>query len=202
MSIALFGGSFNPIHKGHVNLAKSVIDSHIGADRIIIMPTYISPFKQGADNVEDGKHRTEMCRLAFEGMDNVTVSDHELSQGGVSYTVNTLKYLRELYPDERLWLIVGSDSLDSLPRWYRFEEIMSLCSVAAAARSDEDILKIEEFAVKVRKFGTVETVKTVPFEISSTEIRKKILNNEDISCYLPENVVKYILCNQLYMKRS
>lgn len=197
MSTAIFGGSFNPVHLGHVKLACAVKKA-VNAERLIVVPTYISPFKQNAHNVASGQHRLEMCRLAFGDVGGAEISDYEISSGGVSYTVNTLRHFRQLMPDEKLYFIVGSDSLEGLPSWRNFPEIMSMCTVAAAARSEEDAERISVLAEKIKPYGDVVTVNIDPFEISSTEIRKKILNNEDISCYIPANVVKYIVCNKLY----
>ena len=129
MRRAVFGGSFDPVHNGHVNLVKQIYGSgFVSLDEIIIMPARVSPFKQNsARKPADGRQRYEMCRLAFEEMSYVRVSDYEISLPEVSYTVNTLRHLRELYPDDELFFIMGSDMLLSFEKWYRYEEILSLC---------------------------------------------------------------------------
>lgn len=140
-----------------------------------------------------GADRLEMCRLAFGIFPECSVSSYELDNEGVSYTVLTLRHFREIYPDDELFLIVGSDMLLSLKRWYKFEEIMSLATIAAASREDGDFDFLRKTADELSEYGKVRLVKIKPFPLSSTEIREKIENKQDFSCYLPEKVVKYIL---------
>ena len=112
MITALFGGSFDPVHKGHVNAVRSLLDTIPQIDRVIIMPAFLNPFKANTMPPADGKDRMEMCRLAFGSIPVCEVSDYEISKGGVSYTAVTLEHLREIYPGDRLILTVGSDSLE------------------------------------------------------------------------------------------
>lgn len=198
MSVAVFGGSFDPVHNGHVRLAENVLNSGISADRIIIVPAYISPFKQDRKGYADGFHRLNMCRAAFAHISNAEISDYELRSEGISYTVNTLRHFHSIFPDEKLYLIVGSDSLRTLPAWKNFPEIMKLCTIAAAARFEEDRLNIRRFAEDVLPYGEVVTADCEPFEISSTEIRRLIGEGKDISPYVPEAVAQYIRDNRLY----
>lgn len=196
---ALFGGSFDPVHMGHINAVKSLLRHFPEITRVIIMPAFVNPFKCGNEPRAAVYQRLEMCKLAFSDIPCCIVSDMEISRGGSSYTVITLEHLREKYPHDRLILTVGSDSLESLPRWYRAADIMKMADIAAIARSDTDMQRAAEISDNaVRAGARVTLVPTAPFEISSTEIRKKILNNDDISCYVPENVVKYIRCNKIY----
>lgn len=200
MRRAVFGGSFDPVHNGHVNLVKQIY-SRVGLDEIIIMPAGISPFKQNMERVPaSGRQRYEMCRLAFSDMSYVTVSDYEISLPEVSYTVNTVRHLKEQYPTDELFLIIGSDMLLSFHRWRNFEEILSVCGLIAASRESgqKDIAELEKQAEILKKYGSVTVVPIDTFEVSSTEIRKKIKNSSDISCYVPQNVVKYIMKNDLY----
>lgn len=200
MNRAIFGGSFDPVHKGHVNLVQQIYDK-TELDEIIIMPTAISPFKQNMERKPaSAEDRLEMCRLAFADMDFVTVSDYEISLSEVSYTVNTIRHFRTLYPDDNLFFIMGSDMLLSFERWKNFEEILSMCTLIAASREDgeTDMDELEAQAETLRRYGNVMLLRTDAYEISSTEIREKIKNNSDVSCYMHENVVKYILENKLY----
>lgn len=198
MSIAVFGGSFDPVHNGHVRLAENVLNKGISADRVIIVPAYVSPFKQDGKRYADGFHRLNMCRAAFAHISNAEVSDYELHCEGISYTVSTLRHFHSIFPDEKLYFIVGSDSLRTLPTWKNFPEIMRLCTIAAAARSEEDRLNIRKFAEDVLPYGEVVTVDCEPFEISSTEIRRLIGEGKDFSPYVPGAVAKYIRDNRLY----
>ncbi|MGN0695904.1 MAG: nicotinate (nicotinamide) nucleotide adenylyltransferase [Oscillospiraceae bacterium] len=198
MSIAIFGGSFDPVHNGHVRLAENVLNKGISADRIIIVPACVSPFKQEGKRYADGFHRLNMCKAAFAHISNAEVSDYELRCKGISYTVSTLKHFHSIFPDEKLYFIVGSDSLRTLPTWKDFPGIMKLCTIAAAARSEEDRLNIRRFAEDVLPYGEVVTVDCEPFEISSTEIRRLISEGKDISPYVPGAVAQYIGDNRLY----
>lgn len=203
MRRAVFGGSFDPVHNGHVNLVKQIYGK-VNLDEIIIMPTAISPFKQNMGRKPaSGADRLEMCRLAFADMDCITVSDYEISLSTVSYTVSTMRHLREIYPEDELFFILGSDMLFSFDKWYNYEEILSMCTLIAASREDgeSDMSELEAQSKKLQKIGRVLLVSTDAYEMSSTEIREKIKKNSDISCYVPENVVKYILEHGLYAAR-
>ncbi|MCM1329458.1 MAG: nicotinate (nicotinamide) nucleotide adenylyltransferase, partial [Ruminococcus sp.] len=181
MRRAVFGGSFDPVHNGHVNLVRQVRDG-AGLDEIIIMPTGISPFKQNMERIPaSGAQRLEMCRLAFEGMAYVTVSDYEVSHPEVSYTVNTVRHIKGLYPNDELFLIIGSDMLTSFHRWKNFQEILSVCGLIAVSRKSggADVAELETRAEVLRKYGSAEVLPIETFEVSATEIRKKIKKSSD-----------------------
>ena len=201
MRRAVFGGSFDPVHNGHVNLVNQIYEA-VPLDEIIIMPARVSPFKQDTVPTSEGQ-RLEMCRLAFEELPFVTVSDYEISRPEVSYTVNTIKHLKEKYPGDEIFFIMGSDMLLSFQKWYKYEEILSMCTIIAASREDgeKDMESLKKQAEILKKYGRVMVISTGVYVMSSTEIRKKIKNSSDISCYVPENVVKYILDNRLYMDK-
>lgn len=200
MRRAIFGGSFDPVHKGHVSLV-SELKKALELDEIIVMPTGISPFKKDMERrPASGADRLEMCRLAFADMPFATVSDYEISHVGVSYTFDTVRHFRSLYPNDKLFWLVGGDMLKSFDRWKNWQEILSMCTLAAVSRQKcgSDRNELEKKAAELRKYGEVLFAETKPLEISSTEIRKKIIKNSDISCYVPQNVVKYILECGLY----
>lgn len=197
MNIGIFGGTFNPVHLGHRNCLISVID-RIGLDRVIVIPDRIPPHKETRE-LASPEDRLNMCRLAFGDIAVVEFSDWELRQEGKSYSVLTLRYFKKLYPDDKLFLIMGSDMLLSFERWYKYEEILSLASLACVARLDEDIDRLKPAAETLRaKNGEVFIVKTEPLDISSSEIRAMLKKNLDCSCYLNKNVVQYITDKKLY----
>ncbi len=204
MKRAIFGGSFDPIHNGHVKLVKSLCEA-VRTDEVIVMPTGISPFKKDMKRrPASGAERLEMCRLAFADMPCVKVSDYEISRPDVSYTVDTVRHFRELYPNDKLYLLIGSDMLLTFDRWRKFEEILADCTLCAASRENAsaDMALLRKKAEELHRYGDVLLIDTEPFEISSTEIREKIMKNSDISCYVPKNVVKYILENNLYKAKG
>lgn len=201
MTTALFGGSFDPVHLGHVNAVKALLKSSLAPDRVIIMPAFVNPFKAGLDkdNRAGCNDRLQMCRLAFDPLPRCEVSDFEIKKATLSYTADTLEHLRELYPADKLILMMGSDSLKTLPTWSRFRDIIGMAHIAAVSRSAEESYRIDSYSQAVRSVGgRVTVIETEPFDISSTEIRKKIVNNQDISCYVDENVVKYIVSKSIY----
>ena len=198
--IALFGGSFNPVHNGHVNLVKETAEKN-GIDRVYVIPTFISPFKKDSGGfVASGNDRLQMCRLAFEKLHYVTVSDWELSQSEVSYSVNTVRHFREKFPEDELFFIMGSDMLLSFDRWHCWQDILKMCTVIAASRENggSDIERLREKAAQLSRFGKVIVTEISAFELSSSEIREKIIKNCDLSCYMDKNVVEYIEENRVY----
>lgn len=200
MRTAIFGGSFNPVHNGHVNLVRETAEKN-ALDRVFVVPTYVSPFKKGSDVfVADGKDRIEMCRLAFRKLLYVTVSDYEIKKEGVSYSVDTVAHFRESFPGDELFFIMGSDMLLSFDKWYRYKDILKMCSLIAASREREgcDLDSLKAKAEEFSAFGQVTVTEISAFPVSSSEIREKILKNCDISCYMDKNVVKYINSGKIY----
>lgn len=196
--IGLFGGTFNPVHNGHVRLLKTA-DESMCFDELIVMPSKIPPHKK-AEGLVSGKHRVNMLGLAFEDSGKVSVSDYELKRRGKSYSVYTLRYLKKQYPDDKLYFIMGSDMLLCFDKWYRYEEILTMTSLVCLSRDDEDTSeKLRECADKLREKGAeVILLDAEPYELSSSEIRQKLRESQDCSCYLPKKIVQYICDNKLY----
>lgn len=166
MKIGVFGGTFNPPHNGHVRLAKAAADE-LKLDKLLVIPSCIPPHKIAA-KLADGQERLEMCRLAFGCDPRFEVSPMELERGSRSYTVETLRELKALYPDNELYFIVGSDMLESFDKWYLWQEILSLSVLCAASRE-------EGYSPDLSRFGKLaERIKIItldPLEVSSTQIR-------------------------------
>lgn len=200
MRIGIYGGSFNPVHLGHRKLADFMCKS-LALDTCIIMPAFVSPFKTDKAASVAPEHRLAMCRLAFADSARYEVSDLEISANETSYTVNTLTRLKEIYPDDELFLIIGSDMLLSFNRWYRWQDILKLCTLCAVSRCDEDPTdELEEFArTHLCKEGNVGIYPFEPLEVSSTFLREKCKNGEDVSAFLHPAVADYIKQNKLYL---
>lgn len=166
MKIGVFGGTFNPPHNGHIRLAKAAADE-LKLDKLLVIPSCIPPHKIAA-KLADGQERLEMCRLAFGCDPRFEVSPMELERGSRSYTVETLRELKALYPDSELYFIVGSDMLESFDKWYLWQEILSLSVLCAASRE-------EGYSPNLSRFGKLaERIKIItldPLEVSSTQIR-------------------------------
>ena len=194
--IGLFGGSFNPIHNGHINLAVSVKNA-LELDKVIFIPSGIAPHKSSDEYMPAGD-RLEMCRLALEEYSNFEISDYEIRRCGKSYTVYTVRHFKQLYPYDELVLMVGSDMFLSFDQWYEYREILEKVTLAAISRYGSDLNELYKMCENLSLFGKVIVVNAGAVTISSTKIRKMIKNNEDLSCYLNGKVVKYIMLKNLY----
>ncbi len=197
MKTGIFGGSFNPIHNGHIHLAESVRDS-LKLDRVILLPSRISPHRDSSEYVS-GADRLEMCRLATEDIKGLEVSDFELKRNEVSYTINTVRHFREKFPDDELFLLIGSDMLLTFDEWREFEEIMKNVTLAVVSRQNGDMSELTEKAESLSKYGRINITDVPPITVSSTLIRKNLKNNIDCSCYLNIKVVQYIRLKKLYL---
>ena len=198
MKTAVFGGSFDPIHNGHIALSQAFVSS-LAIDRVIVIPAYVSPFKtvQGAAPPE---YRLEMCRLAFEGYANTVVSDIELRREGSSYTCDTLSYLSELYPEDELFLITGADAFLTIQSWRSPEIIFKKAAVCTIPRNDDDFSKLRAHAEYLKTIGArTELLNVRVMTVSSTEIRERVRAGESIKGMVPERVEHYIISKGLYM---
>lgn len=199
--VAIFGGTFNPIHKGHLNLCRQC-QEQMGFDRVILMPTNIPPHKR-AHHLASNQDRLAMCALAAEEYPDFSVSDLEMRRQGVSYTVDTLEELRQAHPDWELYLIVGSDMLFMFHRWYQWQRILSLVQLVAGAREPEEEQRMREYVQKeLDGSKRVHILKLPVLAMSSTEIRAMIRAGQDPGEYLPPGVNRYIRQHHLYEARQ
>ncbi len=193
MKLALFGGSFNPIHIAHLIIAERVADS-LQVDRLLFMPCSI-PALKSASPMADAAHRLAMVRLAIAGNPRFRVSDLELRRGGKSYTVETLRALHQRHrlTREELFLVIGGDNLADFERWRDPEEISRLCRVAVADRPDNDYNgRIPAYLPDVVR------IDTPLMTISSTDIRQRLMAGRSVRYLVPKAVERYIRLNQLY----
>lgn len=199
--IAMFGGSFNPIHNAHINVASAFIKK-LKLDKLILIPTATPPHKSDEEMVS-AEHRLNMCRLAAESLKKTEVSDIEIKRQGKSYTVDTLRQLREKYPESELYLITGADMFMTLLEWREPQEIFSLATVCTVPRNDDDFDVLKEKEKLYNEMGA----KTVVLDfkrsdISSSKVRKLVFNDKSISEFVDEKVEKYIYANYLFMNKS
>ena len=139
-----------------------------------------------------------MCRLACSDISGLEVSDYEINKSGKSYTIYTVEHFRKEYPEDELYWLVGSDMLLSFETWFRYREILKNTSVAAISRTGDDINELLKMSDKLSEYGKCIVINADVITISSTELRKMIKNNCDLSCYLNGKVVKYIILKNLY----
>lgn len=197
MRIGIMGGTFNPPHMGHINAAKTALKG-IPLDRVMFIPTGVPPHKEMAEGSATTKERFQMTSLAAESIDAV-VSDIEIRREGKSYTADTLSCLKGEYPDDELWLIMGTDMFLSLESWRSPETIFRLSKIAVVPRNYDDIEKLSDYAGQLReKYGAESVVLDCEvIEISSTELREKLRDGK-AKDLVPESVYNYIVQNQLY----
>lgn len=196
MRIGIFGGSFNPVHKGHIHLAETA-KKDFGLDRVYLVPSKISPHRSSSEYVS-GEDRLAMLRLACREREGLEVSGYELRNDRISYTIYTIDHFRRRFPDDELFLLVGSDMLLCFDSWYRYKEILAEASVCVVSRNEGDSGELENKAQELRKYGRILISNSSPEVMSSSIIRKKIAKNENYACYLDENVVQYIVLKGLY----
>lgn len=195
-AIGIFGGSFNPIHNGHLHLAESIKIAK-ALDEIWLIPAFISPFKQSEPPL-DCFHRIKMCESALDGKNGYRVLDIECQKMSPSYTYDTLMDLKKSYPENRFYLILGHDSAAALPSWHKADELIQEVDLLIGARSHdvewEALKKYPLFYEKIRQGW----VPINPLEISSSEIRHFIKEKKSINLFVPEPVSAYIKKYQLY----
>jgi nicotinate-nucleotide adenylyltransferase len=198
LRVGIYGGAFAPIHVGHVAAAKAFMEQ-MWLDVLFVIPTGISPHKQmsaGASNAD----RLEMCRRAFEGIEGVIVSDIEIRREGASYTVDTLRELAD--DDRRLFMLCGTYMILTLDSWHEPDEIFRLSYPVYIRRESDESLDerlIEKVTEYRNKYGkNVVKIKAPAIEVSSSDIRRRIAEGEDITGLVPAAVADYIREKGLY----
>jgi nicotinate-nucleotide adenylyltransferase len=193
LKVGLFGGSFDPVHYGHLIVAERIRD-HFHLDKIIWVPAQVNPLKTD-QGVSKSRHRIEMLRLAIQGNEYFEISEYETTKEGPSYTVETLREFRSrLRKKDELFLLVGSDVLPDFHRWKDPEEITDLARIIAYSR-EMDTSRLKNQYPFIIPYHEIQTT------ISSTFIRKMVRKGNSI-CYLtPPEVVEYIYKEKLYVDR-
>ncbi len=199
--IALFGGTFDPIHNGHIDLARRFARL-LSLDRVIVMPTFVPPHKLRCE-MAPAIDRLAMCRLACAPYAELEVSDMEINRRGASFTVLTLEQLHRQYPDSELFLLTGADMFLTLGTWYRFADIARLATLCAAPRDTTDAAQLRAHAQMLQQQGARCEVAdfTVP-TWSSTDVRERLLRGEDVSDRIPAAVLEYIAAHDLYTQNK
>lgn len=191
MRIGIYGGSFNPIHKGHTELAASIVQQGL-VDELWLLVSPLNPLKQGeTSDIAEYEHRLSMARLATEDIEGVKVSDFEKNLPLPSYTITTLGELRKAYPEHEFVLVIGADNWERFPRWYHAQEIIDTYSILIYRRPgcemDETLLP-----------PSVQVVDTPLYDISSTEIRESVKKGRMPLKWVDRKVATYIRVHHLY----
>ncbi len=200
MKLGIYGGTFNPIHLGHLHILREFI-RRLSLNRVLLIPAHTPPHKQ-AHALASGEDRTAMCALAAREITEapVEVSELELRREGKSYTADTLEVLKAQFPADELYLLMGEDMFLTIDHWYRPEAIFSLAVVCASPRSEAGFQKLVEKKRELeRQFGASCRVENIPhFPASSTEIRRLAAEGKALSRLVPKEIERYIAEHRLY----
>jgi nicotinate-nucleotide adenylyltransferase len=212
MRFGIFGGTFNPIHFGHLRAAEEV-RYKAGLDKIIFMPSGIPPLK--SEELVDAYHRYKMVRIATSSNPDFLVSDIEIRGEEISYTLNTVEKMKRLYPEDELFFILGTDAFLDMPNWYKPDLLIEMIDFILVTRPGYDLFEIIKKSPFIRSRDLINTdgdiidlsllsdkkisvFKVTDINISSTEIRRLLRENRSIRYLLPEPVEEYIYRYKLY----
>ncbi len=198
MKIAIYGGSFNPPHLGHVKAAATVMEV-LQPERLLIIPTNIPPHKDMAPGSPEPEQRMELCRLAFGDIPGAELSDMEIKREGRSYSADTIAALREQYPEDELYLVMGSDMFLSFCQWYKFQYLLENCVLTVLSREEDDRRELESFKGELEEkySAKVLLLSHEPLPMSSQDVRDRLrlgLGSE----LLPEAVYGEIIRRRYY----
>ncbi|MBK7006772.1 MAG: nicotinate (nicotinamide) nucleotide adenylyltransferase [Burkholderiales bacterium] len=194
LRVGVFGGAFDPPHRGHVALAQTALQQ-LQLDVLHAIPTGQAWHK--SRDLTAGEHRLAMTRLAFEGIDRVQVDAREIARSGPSYTVDTLTELQAAYPQAQLYLLVGEDQAQALPTWHRWQALVRLAIICVAARADHTGATGQFDALK-SLLPDLRILKMPPLAISATDIRRRLAHHENVIPLVFEPVARYIDHHHLY----
>lgn len=188
MKIAIYGGSFNPMHRGHEQIVEYIL-KNLDMDKIIIVPVGIPSHRE--NNLEQSDTRLKICREIFKNNSKIEVSDIEIKSDGKSYTYDTLIKLIEVYgKNNEFFEIIGEDSLKNFKTWKNYKELLKICKLIVFRRNDDENKEIDK---EFLKNSNIIILKNEYYNYSSTEIREKVKNGEDISNLVNKRVEKIIL---------
>ncbi len=187
MRIGVFGGTYDPVHLGHLIVAESAADQ-LGLDQVRLVPANIQPFKQQVITT-GSEHRLAMLQAAVHGASRLVVDDGEIQRGGVSYTIDTVRALRRRFPEDELLLMVGADAARGFPDWRSAEAITEEAEVVVLSREGSPIARDE---------GHRRMIAVPAIGISATMIRAYVQAGRSIRYLVPEGVYDYIVAHGLY----
>ncbi len=188
MKIGILGGTFNPVHIGHLILAEEAREK-LYLDKVIFVPAFLPPHKDNSD-VAPAPDRYKMARLAIFGNRNFCVSDIEIKRNGRSYTIDTIREFKKVYPNDELYFVIGSDLLKYLDEWKDLSEILKMVKFIVATRPGYPLEKIPSY---------ISTMPIRAVDVSAFEIRNCVKENKSFRYLVPEVVYRYIKRKKLYL---
>ncbi|HLG23174.1 MAG TPA: nicotinate-nucleotide adenylyltransferase [Candidatus Manganitrophaceae bacterium] len=220
MRIGLLGGTFNPIHNGHLQIAEEV-QKKLSLDRLLFIPSGDPPHKK-REQIPSAEHRLEMTRLALFPYPHFEVCDIEVKRPGKSYSIQTVTELKRLYPSEKLFFIIGTDAFFDLPTWREAERLLTLCDFAILSRPGHPFSRLPDlpllrsidrnalmeldrggesvYTFRIGPEASLHFIRIAPIAVSASEIRKRLKKREETKNLLPESVSSYIIKNKLYQE--
>ncbi len=202
MKVGILGGTFDPIHNGHLIIGEYARTS-LNLDKVIFIPSGKHPFKDNKE-ITNPEKRCKMIELAIKSNPFFQVSTIEIERTGINYTIDTIKYLNDKYKEDEIYFIIGSDILFQIEKWYKFKELVGLCKFILFYRLDKDeektVEKLNE--LKTQYNMDINQIYSPIFPVSSTEIRQRVEDNISIKYLVEEKVEKYILENAIYKEKT
>ncbi|MCQ2362058.1 MAG: nicotinate-nucleotide adenylyltransferase [Acidaminococcaceae bacterium] len=197
-ALGILGGSFDPIHRGHIMLAQNVYEK-LDLERVIFVPAYVAPHKIG-QSYASPEDRYCMTELAVDGISHFSVSDVEFKKKGISYTFETLRIMKQQFPNQDLYFIIGADGVPQLDSWHHIDEIFELAKFAVVYRPGYE----EEIALAKQRFGEnskkIIMIETPEDPVSSTLVRENIVKKLPLTGLVAPAVEQYIQEWRLYQK--
>ncbi len=197
MNIGIFGGSFDPVHEGHLALSRTMAAA-LSLDRVRLVPTAQPPHKLRHSRTSD-EDRLAMCRLAVADDPLFEVSDYEIRKGGASFTIDTVEAFTAAEPEARFYLLMGADMFLTLTTWKRFAELAAKVTFCTVPRDDVPVGRLRDYAATLEQYGATCRVIEAPLRrISSTQIRRRVQDGQPLDGLVPPSVASYIADKALY----
>ena len=203
MKIGIMGGTFDPIHIGHLLLGEFAYED-FGLDEIWFLPNGNPPHKDTEDTKQALKNRVEMIRRSIEGVPYFRLNLYEADIKEHSYTYQTMREFNRIYPENEFYFILGADSLFSIEHWMYFREIFPTCTILAAMRDDKDAkeMRCQIERLKEKYNARIELLQAPLLEISSTTIRERASRDLSVRFMVPDPVADYIKTHHLYRREA
>ena len=199
--IGILGGTFNPVHNGHIAIAKCVLQN-TDIQQIVFLPTG-NPHYKVSDTVADKSHRFNMLCIATHGMNNIEISDYEIKSTTPCYTVDTMRYFKSHNPQNEYCFIIGADSLDYIHKWKDAKNLIAENEFIVVNRNFKDNYNLDKNIEYILSVGGKVTKADMPMiDISSSMVRDMIKSGIDATQYIGKNVYEYIINNKLYIGES
>lgn len=193
--LGIYGGTFNPIHCAHLTVAENAMEQ-FGLDRVMFLPNATPPHKM-CNSMASAADRLEMVKLAVSGNERFFVSDYEISRGGISYTFETLEHFRKIYPDDKLYFIIGGDSLRDFPKWRNPESIVKNCIILAYPRDGLDF-ELHMNTIRSETGAEAYKINSPQIDISSSQIRSMCAGGMSVAGLVPECIEEKV--KSIYIK--